>query len=86
MKKDVVDYLAKCMKCQRVNTTHRHPTSLLERLAILEWKWEVVIIDFIIKLLKTTRKHDSIIVAVDKLTKVVHFLLIKLTHKAFNIA
>jgi hypothetical protein len=26
MKKDVVDYIARCMECQRVKVEHRHPT------------------------------------------------------------
>jgi hypothetical protein len=29
MKIDVVDYIAKCMECQRVNVEHRHPVGLL---------------------------------------------------------
>jgi hypothetical protein len=86
MKKDVVDYIARCMECQRVKVEHRHPTGLLQPLPIPEWKWEVVTIDFITKLPKTTRQHDSIMVVVDKLTKVAHFILVKLSHKATNIA
>jgi hypothetical protein len=46
----------------------------------------VVTIDFITKLPRTTKQHDSIMVVVDKLTKVAHFILVKLTHKETNIA
>jgi prephenate dehydrogenase len=46
----------------------------------------VVTIDFITKLLRTIKHHDSIMVVVDKLTKVAHFILVKTTHKATNIA
>jgi hypothetical protein len=46
----------------------------------------VVTIDFITKLPRTTRQHDSIIVVVDKLTKTTHFVPMKLGHKATNIA
>jgi hypothetical protein len=52
----------------------------------LEWKWEVVTIDFITKLPRTMKQHDSIMVVVDKLTKVAHFIPVKLTHKEANIA
>jgi hypothetical protein len=45
----------------------------------------VVTIDFITELAKTTRKHDSIMVVVDKLTKVAHFITVKLAHKVANI-
>ena len=46
----------------------------------------MVTIDFITKFLGTTRQHDSIMVVVDKLTKVAYFIPIKSTHKAANIA
>jgi prephenate dehydrogenase len=46
----------------------------------------VVTIDFITKLLITVKQHDSIMVVVDKLTKVAHFISVKTTHKATNIA
>jgi hypothetical protein len=77
MKKDVVDYIARCMECQRVKVEHRHPTGFLQPLPIPEWKWEVVTIDFITKFPRTTRQHDSIMVVVDKFTKDAHFILVK---------
>jgi hypothetical protein len=86
MKKDVVDYIARCMECQRVKVEHRHPTGLLQPFPIPEKKWEVVTIDFITKFPRTTRKHDSIMVVVDKLTKVSHFIPVKMTHTTTNIA
>jgi hypothetical protein len=64
LNKDVVDYIVKCMECQRVKYEHRHPTCLLQPLPIPEKKWEVVTIDFITKFPRTTRKHDSIMVVV----------------------
>jgi hypothetical protein len=54
-------------------------------LPIPEWKWEIVTIDFITKFPRTTRKHDSIMVVVDKITKATHFILVKMTHKTTNI-
>jgi hypothetical protein len=47
---------------------------------------DVVTIDFISKLPRTVKQHDSIMVVVDKLTKATHFILVKTTHKAINIA
>ena len=41
--------------------------------------------DFITKLPRTNKQHDSIMVVVDNLTKVAHFVPVKLTHKAANI-
>jgi hypothetical protein len=86
MKKDVVDYIARCMECQKEETKHMHPAILLQPFPIIEWKWEVVTIDFITKFPRTTRQHDSIMVVVEKLTKTVHFILVKMTHKVANIA
>ena len=86
MKKNVAEYIAKCMECQRVKVEHRHPAGFLQPLPIPEWKWEVVTIDFITNLPRSSRQHESIMVVVDKLTKAAHFVPVKLTHKAANIA
>jgi hypothetical protein len=37
MKKEVADFIAKCLECQKVKAEHRHPTSLLQPLPIPEW-------------------------------------------------
>jgi hypothetical protein len=86
MKKEVANYISKCLECQKVKTEHRHPTSLLQPLPILKWKWKVFTVDFITKLPRTMKKHYSIMVVVDKLTKTPHFILVKTTHKETNIA
>jgi hypothetical protein len=58
---------------------------LLQPLPIPEWKWEMVTMDFITGLPKTRKHHDSIMVVVDKLTKVSHFIPMNLTHKETNV-
>jgi hypothetical protein len=85
MKKEVADFVAICLECQKVKAEHRHPASLLQPLPIPEWKWEVVTMDFIAKLPRTNKQHDYIMVVVGKLTKAAHFVLVKLTHKETNI-
>ena len=55
MKKDVADYIARCMECQKVKAEHRHPTGLLQPLLIPEKKWEVITMDFIIGLPRTNK-------------------------------
>jgi hypothetical protein len=42
--------------------------------------------DFITRLPRKNKKHDSIMVVVDKLTKATHFVLVKTTHTMTNIA
>jgi hypothetical protein len=86
MKKEIVEYIARCMECQKVKVEHRHPIGLLQPLPIPEWKWEVVTMDFITGLPRTNKQHDSIMVVVDKLTKAAHFIPLKTTHKTTNVA
>jgi hypothetical protein len=86
MKKEVADFISKCLECQKVKDEHRHPAGLVQPLPIPEWKWEVVIMDFITKFPRTNKQHDFIMVVVDKLTKAAHFIPVKLTHKETKIA
>ena len=65
---------------------HQHPTSFLQPLPIPEWKWEVIFLDFITSLPLTQKQHDSIKVVVDKLSKFVHLIPVKLTYKDVNVA
>jgi hypothetical protein len=38
MKKEVVDFIAKCLECQKIKDEHRHPTGFLQPLPIPDWK------------------------------------------------
>eukprot|EP00253_Pinus_taeda_P015608 PITA_15608 len=86
MKKHVAEYLARCLECQQIKAEHQHPAGLLQPLPIPEWKWEVISMDFITGLPKTKRNNDSIMVVVDKLSKVAHFIPVQSTYKAVQIA
>ena len=86
MKKDMAEYISRCMKCQQVKVEHQHPVGLLQPLPIPEWKWEVISMDFITGLPMTWRQHDSIMVVVDKLKKVAHFIPVKSTYETGDIA
>ena len=86
MKKYVVKYITRCTKCQQVKVKHQNPTILLNPLSILEWKWEVVTMDFIIKLPNASIQHGFIMVVVENLSKLDHFIPIKSTHKNDDIA
>ena len=86
MKKDMAEYISRCMKCQQVKVEHQHPVGLLQPLPVPKWKWEVISMDFITGLPMTWRHHDSIMFVVDKLKKVARFILVKSTHKTNDIA
>jgi hypothetical protein len=82
----MANYIVKCLEIHKVKVENRHIYGVLQTFPIPKWKWEVVKIDFITKMPRKTEKHDSIMVVVDKLNKVAHFIPVKLTHKEDNIA
>jgi hypothetical protein len=86
MKRDVMEYVALCDTCQRVKAEHQRPTGLLQPLKIPEWKWEEIGMDFIVGLPRTQAGYDSIWVIVDRLTKVAHFIPVKMTYSGAKFA
>jgi hypothetical protein len=59
---------------------------LLQPLPIPEWKWEVVKMDFITGFPRKRKQHDSIMVVMENITKVAHFIPLKTTHKVADVA
>ncbi|PKA67250.1 hypothetical protein AXF42_Ash004742 [Apostasia shenzhenica] len=79
LKKDVVEVIKKCVPCQQVKSEHQQPGGLLQPLLIPTWKWEEVAMDFVVGLPRSQRGNDAIWVVVDRLTKSVHLLPMKIT-------
>ena len=77
MKKDIGDFVAKCLVCQQVKAEHQRPSGLLHPLSIPEWKWEEISMDFIIGLPRVQQGYNALWVIVDRLTKSAHFIPIK---------
>jgi hypothetical protein len=86
MKGEIAEYLARCQDCQQVKAEHQHPAGLLHPLPVPEWKWETISLDFITGFPKTQKQNDFIMVVIDKINKSAHFIPIKSTIKAINIA
>ena len=86
MKKDVATYVGKCLTCAKVKAEHQKPSGLLQQPEIPQWKWEQITMDFITKLPRTARAHDTIWVVVDRLTKSAHFLPIREDFKMERLA
>jgi hypothetical protein len=86
MKKEIADYVRKCLICQQVKAERQKPSGLLQPLPIPEWKWEHITMDFVFKLPRTREKHDGVWVIVDRLTKSAHFLPVKETYKLNKLA
>ncbi|GKB27681.1 putative reverse transcriptase domain-containing protein [Tanacetum coccineum] len=74
MKKDIAEYVSKCLTCLKVKAKHQRPSGLLQQPEILVWKWEGIAMDFVTKLPKTSSGHDTIWVIVDRLFMSAHFL------------
>lgn len=79
MKKDIAEYVSRCLTCQQVNIEHRSPSGLLQPLSVAEWKWEHITMGFVSGLPRTTSGCDTVWAIVDRLTKSAHFLPIKKT-------
>ena len=77
MKREVAENVSKCLICQQVKAERQKPSGLLQPLAILEWKWEHITMDFVFKHPPTAQRHDDIWIVVDRLTKSAHFLPIR---------
>ena len=77
MKKEVAEFVSKCMTCQQIKSEHQAPVGKLHPLPIPEWKWEKITMNFVTGLPRTQRKNDAIWVIVDRLTKSTHFLPIR---------
>ena len=65
MKKDVVDFMSRCLVCQQVKAKHQKPSKTLHPLSILELKWEHITMDFVVGLPHTQADYDAIWVIVD---------------------
>nr|GEZ77888.1 putative reverse transcriptase domain, ribonuclease H-like domain, aspartic peptidase domain protein [Tanacetum cinerariifolium] len=74
MKEIIVEYVGKCLTCFRVKAECQKPSGLLIQPKIPMWKWEIIRMDFVTKLPKTSNGHDTIWVIVDRLTKSAHFI------------
>ena len=77
MKKDVVEFVYRCLICQQVKAEHQRPAGLLQSLPIPQWKWEKITMDFVVGLPRCQSGYDAIWVIVDRLTKSAHFLPMK---------
>ena len=76
MKKEIANFVSRCLTCQQVKAEHQKPAGKIQLLPIPVWKWEKITMDFVTSLPRTQRQHDAIWVIVDRLTKSAHFLQI----------
>ncbi|GJY56557.1 putative reverse transcriptase domain-containing protein [Tanacetum coccineum] len=86
MKKDITEYVSKCLTSLKVKAEHQRPFGLLQQPEIPVWKWEGIAMDFVTKLPRTSSGHDTIWVIVDRLTKSAYFLPMREDYKMERLA
>ncbi|GKB03240.1 putative reverse transcriptase domain-containing protein, partial [Tanacetum coccineum] len=67
MKKDIAEYVSRCLICLKVKAEHQRPSGLLQQPEIPEWKWDRIAIDFVTKLPRTSSGHDTIWVVLNEI-------------------
>jgi hypothetical protein len=86
IKQDIARYVAECDVCRRIKAEHQRPARTLQPLAIPEWKWDKVEMDFITGFPRSQKGHDAIFVVIDRFSEVAHFLPVKETITASQLA
>jgi hypothetical protein len=84
--RDVKNFVLKCSDCQRNKSRTVKPGGLLQPMPIPESKWESVGMDFIVGLPCTEAGFDSILVVIDRLSKMVHLIPTTSTVTAAEVA
>jgi hypothetical protein len=83
---EIAHYVVRCDTCRRVKAIHMKIAGPLQSLPIPTWKWEDISIDFIVGLPRTAKGFDSIWVIIDRLTKIAHFLPVKVKYLVITYA
>nr|KYP76963.1 Retrotransposable element Tf2 [Cajanus cajan] len=78
MKREIAEYVAACLTCQKAKVEHQKPSGLMQQIEIPEWKWDNITMNFIVGLPRSARNSDAIWVIVDRLTKCAHFLSVNI--------
>ena len=82
LRDDVNSYVNTCDVCQHNKASITRMTYILQFLEIHERRWEYVSLCFITKLTPTKQGHVAILVCVDKLSKMAHFIATVTTNTA----
>ena len=48
MKRDISDFVSRCLTCQQVKCEHQRPGGVSQRMPIPTWKWERITMDFVV--------------------------------------
>ncbi|KAA3466439.1 integrase [Gossypium australe] len=74
MKRDITEFVSRCLIFQQVKAEHQLPSGLLQPKMVPEWKWDRIMMDFVTGLPLTPKKKDVVWVVDGRLTKSTHFI------------
>ncbi|KAA3470820.1 DNA/RNA polymerases superfamily protein [Gossypium australe] len=86
MKRDISEFVTRCLICQQVKAEHQVPSELLQPVMVPERKGDRITIDFVTGLPMTLKKKDVVWVIVDRLTKSAHFILVLVDYSLDKLA
>ncbi|KAL8444793.1 hypothetical protein Emed_006049 [Eimeria media] len=79
-------YVATCVRCQMSKAVCQKPAALLHSLAIPAKQWDSVSMDFITGPPLSNKGNDAVMVVVDRLSKMAHFIPLPVTSTAADVA
>ena len=74
LRADVLSHVRSCGSCQRNKGATQRPYGVLQPLPVPDYQWQHISMDFVVHLPKTRSGFTAILVVVDRLSKMVHFL------------
>ena len=86
IRKDVIEYVRSCEKCQRAKASRQRKPGLIRPFPPPLRKWEVVSMDFVFDLPLTPSGNNGLVVIVDKLSRQAHFIALKPGFDAADLA
>ncbi|WMV13784.1 hypothetical protein MTR67_007169 [Solanum verrucosum] len=86
MRRDIADYVSRCLSRPQVKAEHLRPGGAFQRLPISKWKWDRITKDFVANLPQTSRGVYNIWVIIERLTKPAHFLHVQYSFSAEKLA
>ncbi|KAA3466629.1 DNA/RNA polymerases superfamily protein [Gossypium australe] len=86
IKRDISEFVTRCLICQQVKAKHQVPSRLLQLMMVPEWKCDRITMDFVTGLPMTPKKRDVVWVVVDRLTKSAYFIPVRVDYSLDKLA